>query len=112
MKEFRFKCWVEEDGEKIFGPGPVELLRLIEKEGSLSKAADKMKMSYKKAWDMVKRLNEHSEDPLVILKKGGSHGGGAQVTAHGIRVMAEFQSIQDELKKVLESQQDFLQKLK
>ena len=103
---------MEEDGEKVYGPGPNEVLRFIEREGSLSKAADAMKMSYKKAWDIVKRLNQHSEEPLVILKKGGSHGGGAAVTEHGINVMKRFEKLQAELKEVLEKQQHFLDTLK
>ena len=34
----------------FLGPGPVELLELIEDTGSISQAARQMQMSYKKAW--------------------------------------------------------------
>jgi len=48
----------------FFGPGPVELLELIEKTGSISKAAKGMGRSYKKAWDIVSRLNGMAAEPL------------------------------------------------
>ena len=39
-----------EEGEKIFGKGVAQLLRLIDKEGSLNAAAKKMGIAYSKAW--------------------------------------------------------------
>ena len=35
-KEIRFRCWIEIDGVKFFGPGPAELLEHIEQEGSIA----------------------------------------------------------------------------
>jgi len=111
MKQICIKCWVEDDGEKLFGPGPNELIKKIHKEGSLSKAAAAMNMSYKKAWDLIQRLNQHSEEPLVILKKGGSHGGGAEVTAHGLEVVAEYDRLEKEITDLI-NRQDLLKLLK
>ncbi|MCB7480165.1 winged helix-turn-helix domain-containing protein [Christiangramia sediminis] len=111
MKQIRIKCWVEDDGEKLFGPGPNELIKKIHKEGSLTKAAAVMNMSYKKAWDMIQRLNQNSEEPLVILKKGGYHGGGAEVTAHGLEVVAEYDKLEKEITDLI-NRQDLLKLLK
>ena len=112
MKKIKFKCWVEENDEKFYGPGPNELLKRIEKEGSLSRAAEQMHMSYKKAWDMVKRLNQNSEEPLVILKKGGQHGGGAEITPHALRIIQEFEKLQEKLNALIEKQNEFIKVLK
>ena len=112
MKQIRIKCWVEDDGEKFYGPGPNELLKRIKTEGSLSKAAEQMHMSYKKAWDLVQRLNKHSEEPLVILKKGGSHGGGAEVSLHGNRIIEEFENLQKKIEDLANQQHEFLDVLK
>ena len=112
MKKIKFKCWVEENDEKFYGPGPNELLKRIEKEGSLSRAAEQMHMSYKKAWDMVKRMNQNSEEPLVILKKGGQHGGGAEITPHALRIIQEFEKLQEKLKGLIEEQHEFIRVLK
>ncbi|MDT0645671.1 winged helix-turn-helix domain-containing protein [Zunongwangia sp. F260] len=108
MKKIRFKCWVEDEGEKFYGPGPNELIRQIQKEGSLSKAAGQMKMSYKKAWDLVQRLNTNSDEPWVIMKKGGQHGGGAQVTPHAIKAMQEYEKLQEKMRNLLEQQEDLI----
>lgn len=112
MKEIKFKCWVEKDGEKYYGPGPNELIKWIQKEGSLSKAAGKMNMSYKKAWDLIQKLNSNSEVPWVVLKKGGQHGGGAEVTPHAIKAIKEYEKLQQEINKLLEKQEALLHILK
>ena len=112
MKEIKFKCWVEEEGEKFYGPGPNELIKQIQLEGSLSRAATKMKMSYKKAWEMVQRLNQYSEKPLIILKKGGTHGGGAEVTETALELVTEYENFQKKIIESLEQQKKLLKFLK
>lgn len=112
MKEIKFKCWVEENGEKFYGPGPNELIKNIQKEGSLSKAAGQMNMSYKKAWDLVQRLNNNSEEPWVILKKGGQHGGGAEVTPHAIKAVQEYERLERKIGELVEQQEDLMNILK
>jgi len=72
--------WIEYQNERFFGPGKVELLRWIEETGSINKAAKAMKMSYKKAWQMIAALNKQSAMPMVIVKTGGDRGGGSQLT--------------------------------
>lgn len=112
MKKIKFKCWIEEDGEKIYGPGPNELIKHIQNEGSLSKAASKMNMSYKKAWDLIQNLNKHSEEAWVILKKGGQHGGGAEITEHALKAIQEFEELQQSLNDLVKKQQARLKVLK
>lgn len=112
MKKIKFKCWVEDKGEKFYGPGPNELIKRIQKEGSISKAAGQMHLSYKKAWELVQRLNHHSEEPLVVLKKGGQHGGGAEITPHGIKIIEEYDSLQNKMNELVEKQQGFIKVLK
>ena len=105
MKELRIKCWVEDDGEKFYGPGPNQLIKKIQQEGSLSKAATEMNMSYKKAWELIQRLNQHSHKPLVILKKGGSHGGGAEVTPYALEVVKSFDELENQISTLIEKQE-------
>jgi molybdate transport system regulatory protein len=70
-KQIRVRCWIDIDGEKFFGPGPAELLQYVAETGSISKAAQAMGMSYKKAWEMVTNLNTKGNKPFVISHKGG-----------------------------------------
>ena len=73
--------WIESNGERFFGPGPVELLQRIEKTGSINQAAMQMKMSYKKAWEIINALNTSTQDPFVVTHTGGTSGGGSTITA-------------------------------
>ena len=112
MKQLKIKCWIEEDGEKFYGPGPHELLKQIQKEGSLSKAAVQMHMSYKKAWKMVQRLNQFSEEAMVNLKKGGQHGGGAEVSLYALEIMKEYEELQLKVQQLIFQEEKLLKILK
>lgn len=105
MKQLKIKCWIEAGGEKYYGPGPHELLKQIQKEGSLSKAAEQMHMSYKKAWAMVQKLNQFSEEAVVILKKGGQHGGGAEVSHYALELMKEYDRLQLKVRHLIDQEE-------
>ena len=79
--------------EIALGPGKADLLRAIDETGSISGAARRMRMSYRRAWLLVHTMNECFEPPLVEAVKGGAEGGGAQLTPTGRRVMAEYERV-------------------
>lgn len=112
MKSIKVKCWIEEEGEKFYGPGPHELIKRIDKEGSLSKAAAQMHLSYKKAWKMVQRLNQNSAETLVILKKGGISGGGAEVTPQALILIEEYENLQQKIEELIDQEEKLLLALK
>lgn len=72
------------------GPGRAELISRIGKTGSISAAARQMGMSYRRAWQLVTAMNESFNRPVVITSVGGRHGGGAQVTPFGKRLVALY----------------------
>lgn len=76
------------------GPGKADLLEGIRDTGSISAAGRRMRMSYKRAWQLVEEMNECFRTPLVQSNKGGSGGGGAQLTAAGIDVLGRFRRIE------------------
>lgn len=96
-KELKIRCWIDIDGKKFFGTGRAQLLMLIEKNGSLSKAAKEMGMSYRKAWDMVEDMNQRGHQPYVELHKGGTQGGGAELTETGKKVLSTFKNMNDKI---------------
>ena len=87
------------------GPGKADLLEAIIQNGSISAAGRAMNMSYKRAWDLVNTMNESFVQPIVTTAKGGSHGGGAEVTELGKQVLTQYrlaqlcaeQAIEDEM---------------
>lgn len=108
-KELRNRCWIDIDGKKFFGPGRAQLLVMIDKNGSLSKAAKEMGMSYRKAWSMVEDMNQRGQQPYVELHKGGTQGGGAELTPQGKKVLVAFQHMNVQIQATLEQHtQDML----
>ena len=77
--------------EKIaLGPGKVELLALIEETGSLRQAAERMGMSYMKAWSLIQTMK-----PLVETSRGGDNGGGgAKLTETGRKALALYRKME------------------
>ncbi len=76
------------------GPGKAELLRQIRDQGSISAAARGMGMSYRRAWLLVDTMNRCFQSPLVSTATGGSHGGGARLTAMGDEVLARYEAME------------------
>jgi molybdate transport system regulatory protein len=93
------------DGEeKLFGPGKLELLQFIRETGSITQAAKKMGLSYKKAWDMVNSLNQLCNSPIVQAQTGGVKGGKTVITPEGIELMEAYRVLQSNFQKFLEEQ--------
>ena len=98
------KLWIECDGKKFFGPGPVELLALIDQTGSINRAAKEMNMSYKKAWEMINELNELVVHPLVITQSGGEKGGGSVITEEAKKLINYHKQLRERFNAFLEKE--------
>lgn len=96
--------WLEGNGTRFFGPGPVELLQLIEETGSINQAAKKMGMSYKKAWEIVNRLNEKVGSPMVITATGGEKGGGSTISEEAKVMIEWYLSLREKFRKFMENE--------
>ncbi len=76
------------------GAGKVELLEHIAETGSISGAAKKMKMSYRRAWLLIDELNQMFAKPCVESSTGGAGGGGAKVTDFGRKIIIAFRALE------------------
>jgi molybdate transport system regulatory protein len=76
------------------GPGKVALLEEIERSGSISAAGRALKMSYRRAWELVEDLNKSLGTTLVATAAGGSGGGGARLTKAGMAVVTRYRAIE------------------
>ena len=86
------------------GPGKADLLEAIAETRSLTAAASRFGMSYKRGWSLVKELNRSFAGPLVETEKGGSGGGGgARLTPLGVHVLARFRQMEADARKVIEA---------
>jgi len=96
------KLFLEDQEKYVLGPGRVELLRSVKELGSLRKAAQKLGMSYRWAWG---RLNDAEKALGVrLLAHNEASGGKAKtLTAEALELLAWYDSIDSDVKAVLES---------
>ena len=100
------KVWIEYNGKPVLGKGGAEILKAIAKEQSISKAAEKLGMSYRYVWNYLQKIRKAVEEPVVITYKGGkTGGGGARLTALGQSLVEEYQRIEAYLSEVLADQE-------
>lgn len=97
MAVIRITARVIAKGERAFGPGKADLLERIAAEGSISRAAKSMDMSYSRAWQLVDAMNNSFRKPLVESTAGGRKGGGAVLTATGKDVLAIFRKMEKQM---------------
>jgi molybdate transport system regulatory protein len=76
------------------GPGKIDLLEAIDREGSISAAGRALGMSYKRAWDLVDAMNRLLGTPVVDASTGGHRGGGALLTDAGRDLVADYRAIE------------------
>ena len=76
------------------GPGKADLLEAIADTGSISAAARRMGMSYRRAWNLVDSMNREFTLPLVQAAAGGKRGGGTEITETGEQILKRYREIE------------------
>lgn len=95
--KIRFRIWVDKNELPYLGIGRIVLLEKIMKYGSITKGAEAINMSYRKAWQLVEDMNKISDKPLVQKRLGGKEGGGAVVTEEGKQIIKKFYELQGQV---------------
>ena len=98
----RARLRVHLDETLMLGPGKAELLEGIAATGSIAEAGRRMGMSYQRAWSLVQTLNAGFAAPLVERQRGGSGGGGAQLTATGEQVLTIYRAIERDAQRAVD----------
>src|SRR5690242_8770650 len=93
-----------EPSGSALGPGMAQLLERIDKMGSIRKAALSMGMSYRKAWLLVKGMQETFGGLVLHTETGGAAGGGAQLTELGKRLLKSFRDIEKIAERAAEAE--------
>ena len=89
------KIWIEHQGKPILGKGGAEILREIESQQSLTKAAGKLGMSYRYVWNYVQKIHKALGETVVETYKGGkTGGGGARLTDVGRALLDEYERLE------------------
>ena len=102
--KIKSRIWIEAENHVLLGEGRVQLLKAIETEGSLSKAAKTLGLSYKKAWCLIDSVNKSAKKPVTINSTGGKGGGGAELTDYGKKLISVFDEINQNCWNFLDEQ--------
>lgn len=85
--------------DKVFGPGPMQLLELTARTGSLHSAAAAMGMAYSKAWKLLAGLEEQWGFALLERRPGGAKGGGSALTPKAWELLERYRAFEWETRR-------------
>jgi molybdate transport system regulatory protein len=90
--EPKFNLWVEHEGVVVLSSWRVGLLVAIDEAGSISAAAEKLGVPYRRAWEKVQEIEQGLGYKMVDTSVGGPGGGGAHLTAAGREAIERFRA--------------------
>lgn len=90
----QFHLRVLQGNIRAIGPGKIALLEAIRDTGSISAAARKLRMSYRRAWMLVDDLNRRLSKAVVEAAPGGRFGGGTTLSPTGYRLVGLYRDIE------------------
>jgi molybdate transport system regulatory protein len=97
-----FKIWMEYKGKPLLGKGGAAILANIQREESISKAAQKLGMSYRYVWGYIQKIEKTLDEPILETFKGGKFGGGgARLTKRGESLLDNYEHLERYLNEVL-----------
>lgn len=84
--------FVDDEGQKFFGKGPCQLLKLVDETGSLRSAAAGIGMAYTKALKLLKNAEAGLGFALTERTAGGRDGGGSRLTRQGKEWLERYEA--------------------
>lgn len=94
------------DETKLFAKH-VKLLKAVDETRSITKAAERIGVSYKTAWDTLDLLNNKSPKPLLERAEGSKKNSGTRLSEYALELISTFETLlsvqQGFLERVLES---------
>lgn len=100
--EPRSKFWIEKDGELVFSDWRVDLLEAIEETGSLSGAAERLGVHYRRVWGKIKEMEERLGVRLIVTQSGGVGGGGTELTPQAQEYIRKYRKFSSGLKEMVD----------
>ena len=99
--EPRIKLWVEKDGLLVLSDYRVQLLQLVAETGSLAEAAERMGLSYRRAWGKIREIERNLGLTLVRSEAGGAGGGSSRLTPDCERLVRLYQRVRRRMERDL-----------
>ncbi len=85
-----------EDGNPVLTEEHFELLVNIGEVGSLVATAERMKISYRKAWGLLRQSEQTLGFPLIEKHRGGRDGGNTFLTPEGKNLVESYKELRVE----------------
>jgi molybdate transport system regulatory protein len=103
--KIKVKIWLDdENGDCIFGDGRLALIKAVEETGSLHAASAKLGMSYRKAWGLIRKIEQRTGLKILERQTGGIKGGGSSLTENMKEFVREYEKKRREIDRYAEMQ--------
>ena len=100
------KVWLEIGAGATFCHGKADLLQAVQDTGSITKAAARVRISYRRAWEYIRSIEEKSGIKFVQTSVGGVGGGGSKLTEAGGSLLREYRRAQEVVGRLLDKEID------
>jgi molybdate transport system regulatory protein len=100
----RVKVWLEADQQYVFGFGISEILKAIERSGSIKAAAVLLGKSYRYVWARVKKAEGALGQPLVETRVGGKGTSRSSLTELAGRLVTDYDALRRRMFEVVEEE--------
>ena len=109
----QYKIWLSTDtGEGIMGDGKWQILKAIEKTGSLMAATESLGLTYRRTWGDLKKIESQLGFQLLDKSRGGKDGGTSTLTPEGKRLVEAFDNLHSRVDSVIQlAFEDFMQQI-
>jgi molybdate transport system regulatory protein len=99
-----YEIWLETlKKEKVLTGEGFALLVEIENAGSLVSAANNLEVSYRKAWGLLRDIEQHLGFPLVEKQRGGALGGRSVLSPEGKELLNAYRALHFETDNALKN---------
>ena len=98
----RAKVWLEIEGDYVFGHGISEILKAVERTGSIKAAAEQLGKSYRYVWAKVKETERALGAALVQTQVGGKDAHRSDLTALARDLVHDFDALRERVLELVE----------
>jgi molybdate transport system regulatory protein len=101
--QVRSKIWIERRGRGgvVLSEWRVDLLEAIDATGSLSRAAERLDVPYRTAWERVKEIESELGVRLLDTASGGADGGSSRLTPEARDLCRRFRRVSGGIQEVV-----------
>ena len=91
----KVNLWIEVEDQVVLSRWRVRLLTAVADTGSISAAAERMGVPYRRAWEKIREMEQRLGVALLDTQTGGPGGGGARLTPAAHDFVARFRQFSE-----------------